>query len=366
MPGRILYALVAACWGAAIALLVYRFAVMPPVWSAPVAKVFELGPPALAVVSWVLRQLAKGRRWPWPSMVAALILSFGAVMLIATLAVPGPGRAELVARSLPGMTVSLPSGKEERARLDYGSGELVLSKVAFSGGVISITWSPGTVGDDEAKALSIAAAGVAEGTGRRVEKWPGPGDAPTLTMLVETPKGTLIMSILSCGKRRVFLNSVGNEELFRRVLRSFVCQPDPAKDQALGGLPWTLALPEGWKADDETGSVFYSEQGVVSVQRMSSDPSPDNIRKIMTLVFTSEGAQAVIGELSGDRFPLEVTEPDGAKMIGWIRWIPCPQGSVLVVSFASTETTLAAVDQVVKEQGRCLKQGEPAPRWPAR
>jgi hypothetical protein len=82
----------------------------------------------------------------------------------------------------------------------------------------------------------------------------------------------------------------------------------------------------------------------------------------METLFGSNGAKVVVGPLKDDRFSLEITNESG-KMLGWVRQRSCPQGLVTIYSFAVTEAARDAVDQLVKDAGRCLAPDEAAPRW---
>ena len=366
MPSRAPYLVFSSFLGAAIALLVYRFGVLPFSWGSPQAKLLVVAAVILIVSSWRLIRQTERAQWPKAAMAATAVACFAAVMLIATFAVPGPAHSALIARSLPGMTVSLPSGKEEKAELEYRSGEVILTNVADSGGVIAVRWTPGKSGsEDDVDVLGKAFEASVNGHGRRVERWPGPGGAATPVILVETKEGAMVFSFLACGERRVFLTALGNDTvhaLFRRVLRSFVCQPDPAKEQAISGLPWTVTLPESWHATSEDGSRFSDGKSGLVVDRIAMHMKADDVRIVMEMLFGTEGAKAVVGPLVEGRFSLEVIG-ESYKMLGWIRQVSCPQGSVIIISFAVTEAARDAVDQLVKDAGRCLTADEAAPRW---
>lgn len=368
MAGRAPYLIFASFLGAAIALLVYRFGVMSLAWDPPEAKVFTFAPAVMVIASWQLVRQTEVKQWPWVSVVATSLASFGAVMLISYFALPSPARSELVARQLPGMTVSLPSGKEDTAELGYASGELTLSNVAHAGGVISVRWSPGEVEESaDLELLAQALESAAKGKGRRVEQWPGPGGSSISAILVETKKGTMAATFVACGERRVFFNGMGDDALhalFRRVIRSFVCQPDPAKEEAMSGMPWTLAsLPEGWQAYDEKGGRFSNGESHVAVEQIEKPWSVEVVRLSVEMAFGKSGAKVVVGPLQDDRMALEITDED-EDLVGWIRQFACPRGAVLVISIAMTEEVRAATDELVKSSGRCLNEGEPAPRWP--
>ncbi len=366
MSGRAPY-LFAFFLGAAIALLVYRFGVLPLSWDVPQAQLLTVVAVVLVFASWRLIRQTEPAQWPRTSMVTTALASFAAVMLIATFAVPSPVDSPLIARRLPGMTVSLPSGKEEKAELAYQSGEVMLSDVADSGGVIGVRWAPGKA-SDEKEATDLLVRGFEASVKKedlRVEQWPGPGGAAKLVILIEREKGAMTLALLPCGERRVFLTALGNDNvraLLRRVLRSFVCQPDPAQEHAMSGLPWTLTLPEGWHADREDGGHFSNGESQLVVERSENPASADLVRVSMETLFGSNGAKVVVGPLKDDRFSLEITNESG-KMLGWIRQLSCPQGSVTVYSLAVTEAARDAADQLVKDAGRCLAAGEAAPRW---
>ncbi len=370
IPGRAPYLLFASLIGGASAILLYRFAVMPPGWEPP--TVFTAAPPALAAGSWLVRQtMTKGAPWPWPLVVAMSFASLCVVMLIAYLTVPSPARSALVARSLPGMTVSLPSGKEEIAELEYEAGSLLLSNVASTGGVIALRWNVGPMDDEDEQAfqLDVIQKSV-NGVSGRAEKWPGPGKTSTTAYLADTAGGTAVNVTLACGARRVVFSTLGidaMQELLRRVLRSFVCQPDLAKDQALSGLPWILSPPQGWEAQDEAGSLFSDGQNMVRLERMGRPPPLDVLRRVMELSLARDGGQAEVVELEGEQLSFKATDKSGLKRVGWSRYVTCPRGKVLVTALVAAEPSpdaaLAAIDRMVKD-GRCLRDGEPAPRWP--
>lgn len=372
MRGRAPYLIFASCLGAAIALLVYRFGVMPLGWNAPAAKAFTWAPAVLVLAPWQLVHQSERKQWPWGAAVATSLASFVAVMLIAYFALPSPARSRLVPRSLPGMTVSLPSGKQQIAELKYENGQLLLSDVESAGGVLSLHWRAGGADSEEETALLIKSTQEAvKGVRGRTEKWRGPGGASTTVILVDTYKGTVSTATVTCGARRVVFSAMGideMQELLRRVLRSFVCQPDPAEDAALHGLPWIWSPPDAWEVQDELGSTFTDGESVVSVGRVGSKPTADAWRLTAKTLFTADGGQVELGEVLGHQISFKATDEEGIRTVGWMRHVSCPRGdvviSVLVDDNAESKAALAAIDAMIQAHGRCLNEGEPAPRWP--
>ncbi len=286
--------------------------------------------------------------------------------------VPPQVRTEisLQARSLPGMSIDLPPGKEDRVVLDYTGGGVWLSNVASTDGQITVRWAPreardgsGTGIEDVAKGMEV----VVNGKNRRIERWPGRGGALTPTILIDLPKGTMAMAFLVCGGRTLFVTGVGDtalHALVRRMLGTFVCQPDPVKEAVLDALPWTVTLPEGWQARDKLGKTFSNGASTVLVYRMPSLRAPISFGRVMEMLFTSSGLQAVVGELDDGRYPFEFTLQTGQKTRSWLHHFVCPQGEVAVLAIGEAAEALAAADQLVKAKGRCLNAGEAAPIWP--
>src|SRR4051812_29757095 len=111
MTDRARYLGFAACLGAGLALLIYRFAVLGFMWDGPAKNVLQIGAPVLIVVGSQLVRGVQDKTKPWLLMIVTAVVGGSVAWGVCTQAVPGLARARLAQRELPGFSIGLPSGK---------------------------------------------------------------------------------------------------------------------------------------------------------------------------------------------------------------------------------------------------------------
>lgn len=285
---------------------------------------------------------------------------------------PSPlATVQLVERPLPGFSISLPSVETEHSKLGYAEGKVELKDVGDQGH-ITVNWEQGGDVDGEwMEGLGRAVAGSdrSKPKMRPMEKWPGPQGTALPTVIMASPMGTLWISAMRCGDRRVAVFSAGLKAmggLHRRILPTLRCQPVPAEEAKLKSFPWTVELPAGWflvEAPPGRVSLTDGERGLVV--RAGIDPfKRESLRDTLTAAFLADGMKVTFEAWEGDQVAMRGTTAEGEPFVGWVRLVPCPATGLMVMALDSSEAGAAELATLVAAKGRCVKDGEVAPPWP--
>lgn len=353
--------------GASVALLVYRFAMLGLFWKG-VAKHVLTG---LAVGLGIgARAIANQQGGPkaLPMLAGAPVgaaIAFG----LAYVTLPTLGNARLEPRELPGFTISLPPGTDAApgAPLDYAAGKMTLKDVAGTNSVLAIGWEPGDASREELELLAPAlAAQLGSTQPPTYAQHVGPVGQQLPTAVVAGDKGTLRMTYIPCGARRLVLMTIGDDamaEVHGRVLPTIVCRPDAAREPSEPGVVNVhLELP-GWQASERGPALITLTDGTAFLTlRQLASGTPQDLPKVVPSLFAAVGGKITVGAGTGDHHPLSGTI-EGEHVEGWVRELVCPRGNVLLMLLASDRARADAV-ATQTANARCLRTGEAAPVWP--
>ncbi len=362
---RGLFLLASVLAGAAVGLVAYRFGVLPFAWKAKGSFLF----PALTVgLGIAARTVVKDRpgRPGIPFLVLGGLLGAAAAFGAAYLAAPPLGHARLAAHELPGFTIGLPSGETSGQKFfEYDVGNFMVKNLGGQGGVISVSWEGGEPSREDlemaAKALgpAMGASGVPS-----VTTMSGPRGTAVDTVVIDSNKSPFRMSFLPCGSRRVMVATMAGsstEAVHARVLPTFVCKPDPAREKDTKGIVPLVAELPGWYATErDPGQVVLSDgTGMVLLKTISS---PKGVEDMVVPMFNAVGWKLVVTGRVGDRSLVSGTI-EGQVVHGWFKSVKCATQAVIVVAIA---TDLAGADTLATqlESARCLRHAEAPTAWP--
>lgn len=366
---RTRYLASAACVGAALALIGYRFGALPLDWQSKAEFLFPALAGSLAVLP---RALLKGLGGSRPSVALLAGAAVGAAALVATASffmVPPLGHLRLTTRQLPGFSVGLP-GDLDAAQYAYDLGQVRLTRVGGTGGTVAVAWQPGPMSPEElevaARALGSAVGAAADG-GVSLTALEGPDGASVPLAIVHSDKGPIQLSGLPCGGRTLMLTSMGGagmEALHRRIMASFHCEPDLAQEASLARpLPLVLDLP-GWHLVDPAPGQWTLSDDVSSVLvRPLQGTAADSLEKLVGPLLAAGGMVDVVTSPPEDGcIPLRGTM-DGDALHGWARGVTC--GDRMVVLFSLSPDAAHAHALLGPMRGaRCLGEGETPAEWP--
>ncbi len=351
------YVAFAACLGAALGLVAYRFGVMPIGWNGDAKTVLEYGAPMLGIGGWLAVRGRTGR-WPLAAMVPALAAGGALAFAAAYVFVPSPARAVLTTRELPGFAIDLPSGDRRAEVLDYATGRLQLVDVAGAGGVLDVQWEPGeAIGPDDLALFGSAFGGLVGGRGAHPMTMRGRDGKPIDAFALDSAKGTILVAVLPCGARRfaIMVGGEGAESLERRIVASVVCHPDPARERELDASPLAIDLPAGWKRVPGDPSLVQLTDGSsgLLLKTITATNDERDLPTVLTGIMRAMGQPLAIGDERGDSFPLSGTL-DGQPVVGWVRVVPCGQKSVVVFEMSSDQTAAEQVATLVRDKSHCV------------
>lgn len=364
---RGVYFLASVLGGIALGLAAYRFGVLPLGWSAKGSFLF----PALFVgLSFAVRAAIKDRgpRPALPLLVAGTLLGASVGFGAGYLAVPTLGRARLTTHAMPGFTIGLPSGETSDQKIfDYDIGKVMVKNLAGQGGVIVVSWEGGEPAREDlemaAKALGPAMGATGVPTIMTVS---GPRGTAVDTVVLASDKSPFLMSFLPCGTRRVMVATMARsdtEALHARVLPTFVCKPDPARETITKGVVPLVAELPGWFATErDPGQVVLSDgNGMVMLKTIASS-SASGVEDMVVPMFNAVGWKLAITGHVGDRSLVSGTI-EGQLVHGWFKSVMCGTQSVIVVAIA---TDLAGADTLATQLAstRCVRHGEAPTVWP--
>ncbi len=364
MSDRVRYLGFAACLGAGIALLVYRFAVMGLVWDAPAKNVLQIASPVLIVVgAQLLRPIAK-KQYPVLLMLLAAAAGFGIAFGICFGAITSLDDAPLTTRALPGFSIGLPSGTIARENLAYSDGAVQLNDVAGTGNVVRLGWEPGALFEDSD--IDMMSKGFGAKGHSAVEHSTGREGTPTQSLTFDTEKGPIRAVIATCGERRIMIMVSDSATLARRIANSLSCHPDPAKESSVDRVPWMATLPDGWFATPaQKGQLALTDgENVLLARAFEKLPERGELPPLLQKLMQAAGVDMTIGAWTGDRFPVHATI-EGKPFVGWAMPIDCKTSAVLLLGFGRDEAAADAI-AAFATKGHCLADGETTPVWPAR
>jgi hypothetical protein len=289
---------------------------------------------------------------------AGFAVSFGLMYVV----FPELSRTPLTKRALPGFSLALPTG-EATEQLGYPTGTVKLARVGDGTGVVVVQWEPGgAMTADELLGMTplIAKAVLNESGKAKLINVVGPGKKPIETIVFDSDKLDMEMSMLTCGVRHVLIATAadaGLATLHQRIISSFECKPDPAQEATAHELPFPLALDlPGWHlaARDEEVTQISSDDASLVLRTLPATLTLPELKTFIGPAFEQSGAHVTIVEEQKELVKVRL-EQGGDSGAGWI---------ALVLGLAHTDTIATEVYNKVKAT-RCLKPGEPPTAWPA-
>lgn len=359
-------------WGIALGVIVYRYAMLPFDWHSTWKMILPGAAIGLAVGA---RQLVlddgSGRtRPPLPMLLGVGVVGVALAFGICYLAFPTLNRASIERRDFGGFSLEVPSGDVIENRTEYTSGKLALKNVGGHRGAVIVQWELGGKLSPQELELTAGLMGKALGTQgtSQLGTVPGPDGKPVDSIMFGDDKATLAMSMLTCGVRHVFVVTGGPDDslgLHKRIVASFTCKPDPAKEgTAQFRFPLLLELPDWYVAERDIDQIAITN-GVTGHMTLRALPAgtKTDLAMLIEPMFKAAGVEAKITNRVGDRISVHLT--DGAdSMDGWATLIQCPDATAMVLAIGIDQSSLDELYNRVTS-ARCLRPGEPMQEWPA-
>ncbi len=362
---RGLYFFASMCAGAAVGLFAYRYGMLPFAWKSKASMLI----PGLAVgLTFAARSIVKDRgpRPALPLLIAGGVLGAAITFGLSYVVFPSLTRASLTTTALPGFTIGLPDGEAPTQKFsEYDVGKYQVKNVGGEGGVIAVSWEGGEASADDLK-LAANALGPAMGTTGVpvVLTLRGPRGTAIETVRVDGDKSPMFMSFLPCGPRRVMVITMAgsdSEALHSRVLPTFVCKPDPARDNIpLGVVPLIVELP-GWYANERGPNQVVLTDGTGMVLLKTISASSSDVTAMVVPMFNAIGWKLATTGKKDDRTLLSGTI-EGQSVHGWVRSVPCGTQTVIIVAIA-TDVEGADVLALKLQPARCARPGEAGTAW---
>lgn len=367
------YPIAACLWGIAVGLFAYRYGLLPLGWTSPWRHVL----PGIAIgLSFGGRQLWREARdngamrpAAAPLVGAGLLgvaLAFGA----AYLAFPTLDRTSIAKRAFPGFELAIPSGEIVTDVGDYTSGKLLQKNVGNAGGVVVVQWEPmSPMTPEEMKVIATMlgeALGNVQGEAK-VTTLPGPDGKPVDSIVFGGEDATFTLSLLRCGVRHVLVATGAKRDtmgLHERIVASFVCRADPAKEATAEVIiPIVIDLP-GWYTEVREPDQIQLTDGLTGNLTMRAVQGDANVPldKLLKLSFQAAGIDVQVGARDGERVLLTLSEA-GEQVHGWARLFKCPRGTAMVLGLCNDQAVADALYREV-ESARCLRAGEAPQQWP--
>lgn len=366
MQGRTPYLVAAACIGAALALVAYRFAPIALVADDLGKRVFDYLPAALVIVAWQVLRPIEQRRWPIALALVAGVAGAAVAVGVAYVVTPPLSSVHLATKQLPGFTIDLPPGDLGVEQQTYQEGQYLLKDVAGTGEVVGVAWTRGSsITEDELEMMLRAVAGAIDASHTKRSTLRGPDGKDVESIDLATAKGPARMAFAPCGQRMINVVSIGEHvtALVPRVLASLHCTPDPAQENAGIALPVHVDLPAGWKVSpdgDPSGLQLDDGKSMVTVTPMPTR-GLDDFPRAVNAMFSALHAEVTLGADSAGRTTFEGTL-GGDPVAGFVWPVRCGAVSVVVlVGSPDRETANIAVGGFAAI--RCLAPGEKPQTW---
>jgi hypothetical protein len=283
--------------------------------------------------------------------------------------VPSLDRVDLQRRALPGFSFETPTKKPDVELVDYNAGTVTWKNIGGANAIVSVTWQVGPTTKEELELGITALASKLGSEGAPVfTTMPGPNNTNVDTVRIDTDKGMpLRMSSITCGVRGVSLLSIGAdgiEQVHGRMLKSFLCTPEPAKEVTEPGVVRVALKLPGWTATEkEIGHIALTdpEGGAYLLMReMSADEI--KLNELVAPMLNAFGGKVTAGPMIGDRVTFSGSF-EGEHVEGWARRVKCPTHSVLFLAMSGTKQGAEAIYVATSNAG-CLRPGEKPPVWP--
>lgn len=368
MKPRAIHLLSAVLVGLGLGVFIYRFAILGLFWQGPMRWMFPGLGAGLVVGGLKLQSLdTDSERPPIATRIALAIVGIGASVGLLYLLVPTLDRITLERRQLPGFSFEAPTSKPYTEVVDYSAGTVTWKTLAGANAVLTISWQTGATSTEDLELGMKALAGKVGGGTPTPITMTGPDGQPVPTSMLDTDKGAPVrLSSLACGKRTVMLLSIGSDGIaavHARMLTSFVCTPDAAKESVEPGtIRVALSLPGWWAQEKEPGQLTLTDGASLMILREIS-ASQKNLPELITPLLNAFGGNITADLVVGDRYPFRGTV-EGEHVEGWARHVACPTHGVLMLVLASTTEAAEAVYNASANAG-CLRPDEKPPVWPA-
>jgi hypothetical protein len=368
MRSRILHLVAALVVGLGVGALVYRFAILGVRWNGSLRVILPGVAAGLIGAGFTLHAVeTKGERPRTSTRIALAIVGISIAMGVLYLCVPSLERMPLERRQLPGFSIDLPTDTPTTERIEYALGQIEFTNVGDARSTVGISWAR----EQSETTLEVALAAVAKlgkvhATPTPVS-FPGPEGMSARTLGIgfdtETP---MRMTQLTCGKRTLFIMSFGSagiESVHRRMLKSVVCTPDAAFENAENAVRVVLEMP-GWTTVEKSSSVLTLSDGESLLVMFEGHPRNWTMVELVAAlpVFLHDIGVAVAKPALIDRIPFEMMVA-GAPAVGWLRNVRCSTHGVMLVAIADTEEQAEAIYSA-SSNARCPRDGEAPSEWP--
>ena len=360
-----------ALFAAGLAILGYRYGLLPLVWHGAGGSLDGLIAVGVAGLGRFLRkQVAGSMSWAW----ALLGAPFGAAIAFAGcwVAFPTFERLPLTERTLPGLTVALPKGEESLVG-DYANGLFRVMRPGGYPGTVDVNWEPGErLAEEEVASIAGALVAAIPELGRTEPRaFSVPADADARSVSLSGKERTLTMTLLVCGARRISILSGSSvrdpDGLHQRILASLRCEVDPAEEEKVGAPPpVAVDLPPDWALAGDAnpgqlqlvgpqGSFLFmwtQENATKEVRRLAmAAMMAANLKPELDNVPTRAGERSVY---------VGAVEVEGEKLALRAVAFPCRDRFILGIFFGD-----GAFDPklAVLADARCVAPGEMTPQY---
>jgi hypothetical protein len=216
----------------------------------------------------------------WVLLVMAGILSAAGVLGCQRFARLLAGdKIELVRREVPGAAFQFPVGKVREEKLDYEAGKFGVE--VAQGAIAQIEWNTGEMlSPEELETVFIRP--VRDSSGMSVVEHGGVlvGGGAGQRWRLHDKDVEMTISIWPCGRRFFTLTQASGRNpaaLERRILDSFECKPDPARDgqQRVIGVEVDLGPDFGMTEENPLTLISLDSEDLL-ISRVTSKESPDD------------------------------------------------------------------------------------------
>lgn len=369
MQPRAIHFVSAVLVGLGIGVFAYRFAILGFMWQGEAKWLFPAIGAGLVAAGFKLQSTdTQSERPAVATRVALAIVGITASMGLLFLIVPPLSDISLARKAMPGFSFDAPTAKADIEVVDYNTGTITWKKLGGANAVVSITWQVGSASKEDLELGMKALSSELGGGTPMYLTMEGPNGTQVDTVTVDTNKDVpLRMSVLPCGSRGVILMSIGEkgiESVHARMLKTFACTPDAAKESTEPGIVRVAISLPGWHTNEkEIGQITLMDPTgkALLVMREISKTQVD-LPALVTPMLNAFGGNVSAKTAIGDRVPFSGTL-EGEKVEGWARRIACPTHAVLLLGLANTVEDADAAYNASSNAG-CLRDGEKPPVWP--